>query len=398
MPYFNWKGVNILGDFKKGKLFARSEKELDSLLFERNLALISCYENKLLISFARVSLDDKILFFRQLSVLLDSGVRLAKALKVLAEQISNIKLKKIIFDIETDIQEGFSFSMAMEKHPDIFDELMIRMSQVGQESGNLSKSLTQLCDYLDTTNSFYKKLKSVSVLPLITLVFFIFITLLIFLFVIPKFGDVFKSMNKELPPVTKFILKVSNFLHGNLFVVSTIFILLSLLFLIRYFKKRKFSNIFDRMYIGIPLIGRLAKNSFLVYFLQSVSILLEGGVRLVPAICVVKSSVKTDLFKNSLITLEEKISAGSSLSQAMEECSQDLFPSGLTAMVMVGQESGRLWYTLKKAAEMYQDRVNKSILFFTTAFQPILMIVLGLLITFLIFAIYIPVFSLADVV
>ena len=398
MPYYRWKGINLFGDAKRGKSFARSEDDLDSLLFDRNIAMLSCKNCKIWSFLGSISNEDKINFFRQLSVLLESGVRLPDALRILGEQSENILFGQIVFALESDIQEGVSFGDALGKHPQIFDDLMVKMANVGQESGNLGSSLKQLTSYLEIKQDFRKKLRSASALPMITLAFFVFITMSIFVFVVPKFADIFRTMNKELPTITRVILKISEFLRSYQLFIG-LGILVAFIFLARkYIKKPVLQPVVEMILVRFPLTGSLIKQTSLVYFLRSVSMLLQSGMRLLPAIEITKKSFESSLLKNHLEMLQQDVYAGSSLSQSMTDYPGLLFSQDLVAMVKVGEETGSLGLMLQKAADMYQDKVNRSILFFTTIFQPLLMICLGLLIALLIFAIYIPVFSMADVV
>ena len=394
MPYYSWSGVNIFGDVKKGKVFARSDEDLDKMLFARNIALIKYKNLKIPRFLGKITSDDKIHFFRQLGVLLNSGVRLPDALMILCDQAKHVRLKELIFNIELDILQGLSLSEVLAKYPDIFDDLMAQIVKVGQESGGLGASLVQLSDYLEEKQVFYKKIKSASMLPAITLGFFLFITFVIFAFVVPKFAEVFASIGKELPALTRYILGVSNFLRSSMFIVLLLSAILFLLLLRKYTKFPALKKVSDKMGLAIGVY----RETFLVNFLRSISMMLKGGVRLVPAIHIASSSIKNDTIKLCVEKLEYDVYAGSSLSQSMIDYGGKLFPQDLVAIVKVGEETGKLGVMLDKAADMYRQKISRSILFFTTIFQPLLMIMLGLLITLLIFAIYIPIFGLASTV
>ena len=166
----------------------------------------------------------------------------------------------------------------------------------------------------------------------------------------------------------------------------------------KYVKIEAYKRISQKLCINAPLFGQLYRQSFLVNFLRSISMLLRGGIRLVPAIEISKTSIKNDLIRYRVSKISEDVYAGSTLSQSMTDYGGNIFPQDLVAIVKVGEETACLDTMLDKAADMYQDKVNSSIMFFTTIFQPLLMIVLGLLITLLIFAIYVPIFSLSSVV
>jgi len=398
MPYYSWRGVNVFGDIKKGKAFARSNKDLDTVLFGRNIALLSSSNIKIRPFFNRISPEDKIHFFKQLAVLLDSGVRLPDALAILCDQVKNIQLKQVIFAVESDVLQGICLSEALAKQSHIFSKVEMQIVEVGQESGNVSKCLHQLSDHMVQKRAFYKKLKTASILPLITLAFFFLVTFALFAFVVPRFADVFSSLGKDLPPLTQFILKISAFLRSNMFLFAVGFIILFTFLIKKYVKIKALKKVSEQMCMNAPMFGQMYRQSFLVNFLRSVSMLLKGGMRLVPAIAIAKSSIKNNYIKNKVCKIEQDVCAGSTLSQSMTDYGGNIFPQDLVAIVKVGEETAHLDIMLDKAADIYQEKVNRSIMFFSTIFQPLLMIILGLLITLLIFAIYVPIFSLSAVV
>lgn len=398
MPYYAWQGVNIFGDIKSGKSFARTYDDLDKLLFSQNIAIISHKSAKVFKFFNKISQDDKINFFRQLAVLTSSGVRLPDALMILCDQTNNIELKQVIFQLESDVMAGLSLSEALQKHKNLFDPIVVQIVQVGQESGDFGICLNQLCDYLQERQAFYKKIKSAAMLPLITLGFFFIVAFSIFVFIVPRFADVFLSIGKELPPLTKMILGISDFLQSYYFIFGILASIFFVIILKKCLKMPVIKIFIDKLYINMPFIGEIYRQSFLVQFLRSVSILLKSGVRLVPAINISKGSINNNIIKSQINNLEQDVFAGSSLSESMVNYGDKLFPQDLIAIVKVGEESAMLEVMLERAAFIYFEKISRSIFFFTTIFQPMLMIMLGLLVTLLIFAIYIPIFGLASVV
>jgi len=397
MAYFKWRGIDINGIVRAGKTFARTEKDLDSLLYEREIALLSCSSIRPFLATRSIALDAKIHFFRQLAVLLDSGVMLPEALQVLASLTTNKRLQGIVYTVVADVQEGVPFSQALGRYPKIFDFLTLRMVQIGHEAGRLGYALRQLGDYLETSQAFKKKLKSASTVPLLTFGFFIFIAVTIFLLVIPRFADVFGSMNKELPQVTKLIIQISELLRSSV-IILFLLAFVGLFFVLRWYKKtRKGSELLDKIILKLPWVGDLVKNSSIVYFLQSVSMLLQGGLSLVFAIQISKSTITNSVLLAQVAALQKAVTAGTSFSKAMQQQPNSFFAQDLVSLAKVGEESGQLGPMLKKGANIYQSKVDRSLNFFSRIFQPMLMIILGLLITLLIFAIYLPVFSLSNV-
>lgn len=398
MAYFKWRGVDLAGMSRQGKMFARSEDDLSTTLLEQEIALISCTFLRPRFFSRSVSLDVKISFFRQLAVLLDAGVMLPDALEILGSLINNIRLQEIICDLGADVQEGVPLSEALKKHPDVFDSLMVRMVRVGQETGRLGTALEHLSEYLEATQAFRKKLKSAAMLPMVTFGFFALIAVTIFVFIVPRFADIFKSMKKELPAVTKLVVGISRAMRSSVVLLVIVSIVLVVLAIRQYMKTTRGREAIDRLVLHIPWLGDPIKNSSLTYFLHSVSMLLNSGVRLLKAMEVASLEIKNSVVRSQVEVLQQEVAAGVSLSQAMNRLPNSLFGQDLVSLARVGEESGNLGDMLKKGAAVYQEKVRRSLVFFTTVFQPMLMIILGLLITLLIFAIYLPVFNLANVV
>jgi len=398
MAYFKWKGVDLHGNECSGKLFATSEKNLCNQLLEREIALITYKPSRQWFSFRPITIDEKINFFRQLAVLLDAGVLLPDALHVLSSLLKNVSLKEIVLSLKKHVLSGESLSKALEQYPGIFGSLMVRMVRVGQESGKLSSALDRLSSYLESTQSFRKKLKSAALIPVVTFGFFLLITSVIFVWIVPRFESLFSSMKKELPFATKTILQTSRFLRSWYLLVFIAGIILLSIFVHWYSKTTKGKNILDKFVLHIPWLGTLSKQKTVVYVLYSLSMLLNSGIRLVQAITISNKSVINSVLQKQLTLLQQEITAGVSLSQAMQKLNNTLFDHDIIAIAHIGQESGQLGNMLEKGAKLYQEKVNKSITFFTTIFQPLLMIILGLMILLLIFAIYLPVFNLAHIV
>ncbi len=398
MPYFKWRGIDISGDGCSGKMFARSKKELDGFLFDREIAMLSCSDLKPLLLFSSIGLAEKIDFFRQLSVLLRAGVMVPQGLHILSKIIGNIRLRTIICSVTSSVLEGLTLSKALEDHPEVFDFLTIKMIRIGQETGRLHYALEQLCDYLDAARIFKKKLKSLALIPCITFGFFLLIATVIFVVIIPRFQAMFSSMNKELPPITKIVVSISEALRSGTVLWVLVGIIILVVAIRLYFKTIQGKETFDRFIMHVPWLGDLIKNSSLVYFLHSVSMLFGSGVRLLKSMNISNKSIKNSVLKKHVDQLQEDVAAGMLLSQSMKGIPSSFFEDDLIALAKVGEESGNLGPMLKKGADIYQEKVNRSIAFFTTIFQPLLMIVLGLLITLLVFAIYLPVFNLANVI
>ncbi|HEV2601749.1 MAG TPA: type II secretion system F family protein [Candidatus Babeliales bacterium] len=399
MPYFNWQGVTLTGKVKQGKLFARTREELDTILLRRDIALLKTTPVSSIWLFrGGIALAIKIGFFRQLASLLQAGVLLPDALLILTEQIDHPKFQEVLYAISNEVHQGEPAHVAMAKHGAVFDGLMIYLVDVGNQAGALPQALIMLSDYLETKQGFKKKIRAAALMPAITLGFFCAIALFIFLVIIPQFKQIFMSMHKEVPYVTQLLINMSDGLMSwvGLFVIGGIIALG--FFGKMYVKTATGSKVVDALLLRITIVGDLVRQSALMTMTQSIALLLEAGMPLLSALRAARTTVANSVLQEQMRYLEQAVSSGSSLSVAMAQHPEQLFEQAAISMIKVGEESGQLNGLLRKVAMKYQEEVSRQLTLFTALFQPFLIVVLGVLITALIFAVYLPIFNLANVV
>ncbi len=398
MPYYKWCGVELTGTIKTGRIFARSVEHLDALLFKREIALLKskCLTRRLIKT--PIRLNHKIHFFQQLSVLVDAGVLLPEALALVAEQIEHTGLREVAHDLADSVQQGIGLSKAMQRYPRVFNQIMVQLIKAGEESGKLPQALDALCSHVQATHDFYLRLRSALLLPGITFAFFMLVVGIIFVVIIPQFAGIFASAQVPLPALTKTILAMSNFMNSRSMLLVLLGLGIGALFAWRYSKSVSGKRLVDKLVISLPFIGPLLKKRFVAYFLRAVALLLEGGVHVVPALRMIAASVNNRILREYITELEVAVTAGSSLSDAMARHSQALFSQDIVAMAEVGQESGRLASILKKGASSYHAKLVRQLSLITMLVQPTIMIILGLLVALLVFAIYVPIFELSSVV
>jgi len=398
MPYYNWVGIDWFGNVHSGKYFARSEADLSKLLLSKEIGLIKA--NKVIHKslFRPIGFSNSVNFFKELSILVDSGVLLPNALSITKHQVSNNRLKKVIEEIEFEVREGKTFSRAISNYPYLFDYLIVQIITAGEESGKLGRSLILLSSYLEKREKFNQRLRSVLILPFITFSLFIFITLIIFLFIIPSFSSIITFSNQNVPALTKKLLDISSFLRNKGLIVISIAILSFAILINRVLKVKKAKLLIDKFLLKMPFIGSLIKFLNLTYFLQSLSLMINGGIHLLNSLELTGLSIKNEFFKNNFHKLYKDVQQGNSLSHAMTENKNNLFFPNLIAMIKVGEESGNLDEMLTRASIFYFEKSERLINFFLTVLQPILLIILGLMIALLIFAVYIPMFNLPNIV
>jgi len=398
VPYFKWRGVDITGTLRYGKLSARSPKHLDTLLFKRGIALLSSSPVYLFWFSRTIRLSLKIEWLRQLTILIKSGVLLPEALSIVADQVNHPVLQDIVHAIAESVYKGISLSSAVKQHKGIVDPIVIQLIQVGQESGNLTDTLDAAVLYLEMEHDFYTKLRSVLLMPLLAGLFLLGITLIIFGVIVPRFVDIFTSLQQNIPPLTQLIIRISIFVRSWRMIFCISIALLFCWFGKRYFKTPSGKIVRDHLFLRLPFVGNIIQQQLLAYTLQSLALLENSGIDVVLALHIVAGSIDNVVLKKQLDYLSYEVSTGKSLSEAMRISAYSLFTEEVIAMVHIGQESGNISVLLEKAAQIYREKSSRQLYLFTILLQPFLIIVLGILVTILIFAVYMPMMDLAHVI
>src|SRR3990167_3729233 len=267
MPYYRWRGVELTGNIRKGRLFAQSAEHLDELLLKREIAILSSKPIKEW--FPRpIRTADRAQLFSQLATLIDAGVLIPDALMIVANQVSNSQLQEIMHEVARLVTQGLSLSQALERYPQLANPIMIQLIRAGEESGDISTTLTALCTHLMATADFYKRLRAALILPAITLLFFTGVLLVIFIGIMPRFIDVFASMGKEIPPLTRNMLAISNALQSPMVGLVLSILALGALLAWRLRTNAKVRRALDRALLNLPLIGPILQQRFLAYSMQ----------------------------------------------------------------------------------------------------------------------------------
>lgn len=340
MPQFRWFGIDLGGRMHSGTMMARSVDELSSVLFNDEIALLKCTLKKPLPFIQSVPLHVKIEFFKQLGLLLSSGIFLDQALYLIVHQIKNRFFKTVVQDILIDIQHGVSLSRALRNYATIFDDVTISMVEAGQESGDLVQALKELCDHQEMFLHFKKKVQSILLMPAITFLFFIGIALIIFTIIVPTFSVMFVSANQPMTRNTEYMILLSDFLRSRWSVIAGLIIVCAV-GVIKYYVLTcaSLKKIVQQCLLKTPVIGTLIRTITFAYFFQSLALLTKSGVHLITAFSISYQSIGNIVLKQYIEQIYDALSQGNSLSQSVNQQSH-LFSDHIMALISVGQESG----------------------------------------------------------
>lgn len=398
MPYYAWNGVTLTGNYQKGTVFSRSEKDLEQYLLKQDIALVGSKQYRVRWwQHSSVPLSLKIHFFRQLATLLASGVFLSQALDSVSQGMKNSLLfQKISVELADKVQQGTSFSVALAGYDGMFDTVIIQMVAVGEQTGTLAATLTTLCHQLEAKRDWQARIRSALVLPIMTFCFFMCCATLLLVCIVPRFITIFEHHKAELPYATKQLIALSAFVSSYHCLIGCVVLCVLLRAVCRYAFYAGGKQITDRYILRIPWLNTLVRTYVVAQAFRALVMLITQGVQVVEALRMVRLTTAHTVLKEQLLYVEYQMRAGVPMSQAMQQLHAPLFDEELIAAVRIGEKSGNAGAMLQPTVDEYAERVKLTFVTSIALLNPILMVAMGLLVAFLIIAVYLPVFSLAS--
>jgi type II secretory pathway component PulF len=333
-------------------------------------------------------------FTRQMALLLRSGVPILKSLEITEAQLPKGAFKKIVQSIVADIQEGLFFSEAIAKHK-CFTPLYVNMVKAGEISGNFSPALRQLADFLIRSKRLRSSVTSAIMYPALILVTSIMILAVLLTFVVPTFTRIFADLGGDLPVITKCLIVFGDVMGkwGWLLFVA---MGLTVFFFGLYSRTKKGAFALNNLIWRLPLFGELTKNVALERFCRCLGVMLDSGVDLVKSLEATREVLVQPVLKKALTSILDEVQEGTSLSLAMEHVS--MFPLSLVRIIGVAEESGSLSKTFMEVASDYEDEVNMAITGMLSLLEPIMIVVMGGIIGFVVIGLFMPIFLMGSMV
>jgi len=336
-----------------------------------------------------------IMFTRQLSSMLSSGLTLMQGLLILKDQINDPSLKGVLEGLVEDVEEGKMFSQGLQKYPKVFDPLYVALIKAGESSGFLDKILLRLADNLEKDQALRGKLKSALTYPAIVVVLMIVVVIIMMLFVIPQLSSLYNSLNVTLPLPTLIVVGISNFFVSFWWLV---FIITGgLIYGFNKWRKTEAGKLMiDVVTLKIPVVGRLIQQTVLAEFTRTLGMLIGAGALVVDSLHQSADVADNKIYKSAILEIAARVEKGISVGDAMTVYS--LFPPILIQMVKVGEQTGKLDESLMKASEYFEREVNGLVSTLTSAMEPFIMVVLGLGVAFLVVSVISPIYNLTSAI
>lgn len=338
----------------------------------------------------KVKLKDIAIFCRQFYTMVDAGVQIDNCLEILSTQLTHQELRKALGEIYDDVKRGDSLADSMAKHNEVFPELLLKMIQSGEVSGNLDTILLRMSVYYEKENKINNKVKNAMIYPSVLAIVATVAVTIILTFVMPTFIEMFDQNGIELPLITKGLLWTSDFITSHALI--TIIFLFVVFFLYRLYSKTSHGKYtISQLKLSIPILKPLNQKIIVSRFTRTLSTLLSSGMPLVQSIQIVSEVVQNKVAEEALSTVREELVKGEGLSAPMKECK--IFPPMLSSMIHIGEETGVLDDILYKTADFYDDELEAQIQATTALIEPLLIVVMGVVIGVIVLAIMIPMFE-----
>ncbi|NDL68231.1 type II secretion system F family protein [Anaerotalea alkaliphila] len=343
----------------------------------------------------KVTSKDLAFFCRQLHAMLTAGSTVLRCLDIMKQQLDHKVLRATVGQMHTDVQKGKVLSKAMADHPKVFPNLMVFMVESGELSGTLDDILERLAVYFEKDYKLKNKVKSAMVYPIVLVVLSIVVVNFLVLFIMPTFVGMFESSGVELPGTTKFLLGVSRFFFNNIGIIF-IGIFLVLVLIVRFIASDAGRLFIDRIKLKIPVVKELNVKIMTARFSRNLSTMLSSGVPLLTALENISRIIGNKVVENMLQEYREEIQKGTELHVAVKN--SHFFPPMLDNMMEIGKESGTLDNILGKTADYYDEEVEQALQRLVTLFEPMMILVLGVVIGFIVISMYMPLFDLAQTI
>ena len=335
----------------------------------------------------KVSLDDLVIFSRQMYSLAKSGIPILRSVKGLADTTSSKRMTAALNDVADQLERGRTLSSALHKHTQVFGRLFVSIVHVGENTGKLDAAFLQLSFYLEREQETRKQIKAATRYPMFVMIAIVIALVIMNIMVIPIFADMFKSFGAELPLMTRILLTTSEFFITK-WPHLLVGIALSILFLVRYLRTENGRYKWDRTKLKLPIVGSLFERTLLGRFARSFSMMLVSGVPLTSALNLVAEAVDNAFMAERILNMRKNIEKGESLSRVAS--SSKLFTPLVLQMINVGEETGRVDELLAEAAEFYEREVDYDLKNLTSKIEPILISVVAGMVLVLALGIFTP--------
>lgn len=400
MARYSYTGRELNGNLTSGILDALDESTAVRMLRARNVIPIEIsvtdgeqnqQSDKVGLFTPMVSLSDQVLFCRQMYSLTKAGIPILRSVSGLAESSSSLRLRIALADIIAQLERGRSFSSALHQHATVFGQMFVSVIHVGENTGRLDEAFLQLSDYLEREQETRKQIKAATRYPIFVVIALVAAFIILNVFVIPKFADMFHKFNAELPLMTRALIATSDFVINQWY-----WILLALgsagYGVYRYLSSPDGRYKWDRQKLKLPILGTIFNRSLLARFSRSFSMMLRAGIPMTTALNLTADAVDNRFVGSKIVEMRQRIEKGENLTRVSQ--SSGLFTPMVMQMINVGEETGRVDELLEEVSEFYEREVDYDIKSLTAKIEPLLIVIVAIMVLILALGIFTPMWDL----
>ena len=394
-----FKAIDLTGRQAKGELDAESKQHVADQLKSRGLIVLDIADKRsskeiTLPGSNKVKLTDMAIMTRQLATMVSSGMTILKALYVLEGQTESKPLADTLTKVRKDVEAGLPLSDALERHPKTFNQLFVAMTRAGETGGVLEQSLLRVADQIESEDSLRRQVKSAMVYPGVIMTFAMLVMIALMVFLVPVFEKIFKDFGGDLPMITKITVGVSDFITGRWYIGIAMAV-----GGVIGFKKWKNSEggrkQWDAIRLKIPFkIGTIVQKVALARWSRTLSALTTAGVPLLQALEITGKTAGNHVIEKAMGDVIENVKRGGTIAAPLKDL--PIFPNMVTHMIGVGEETGALDTMLSKVADFYEDQVESAVKSLTSILEPLMIVVVGAIVGFIVIAMYMPMFKVYD--
>jgi type IV pilus assembly protein PilC len=401
MATYAFKALDFSGVSTKGEMEAGDKQAVAAQLRSKGLIVVDIEEQTpasagdILARFKRVKPDELVIATRQLSTMVNSGMSLLRSLYVIEEQTENDKLRDIWIEVRKDVEAGLALSDALAKHPDLFNELYVAMVQAGETGGILDNTLVRVAEQLEKDAALRRQIKAAMIYPALIGGFAFVVLFALVAFLVPVFEKIFKDFGGDLPAITKFTVFLSHLATDRFYVLFGG--MFAVVFAFRKWKNSERGRMqWDRLKLKFPMkIGDIVQKVALARFSRTFSGLIAAGVPMLEAIDITGKTSGNKVIEKAMFEVRESVKKGGSLTAPMMDV-PEAFPVMVTQMIGVGEETGALETMMTKIADFYEEQVEAAVKALTSILEPIMIMVVGGIVGFIVIAMYLPMFKVYD--
>lgn len=343
--------------------------------------------------FGGVKTKELVVMTRQLSTLIDAGLPLLRSINVLIAQLKPCKLRDILREIASDIQSGSTFAESLSKHPKQFDRLYVNMVRAGEVGGLLETVLQRLAIFMERREALKRRVKGALIYPIAVILIAGGIVSFLLLKVVPVFADIFTEFGGDLPAPTKVLIAAGDFMIYKWWVLLTA-LCWTIIGLKLAMRSKQVKRVFDRIILKVPLVGDLVTKVAVARFARTLGTLITSGVPILQALKITRETIGNEVIQNAVDAVHESVKEGDTIAAPLDK--SKVFPPMVVNMIDVGEETGSLDAMLVKVADIYDAEVENAVDAMLSLLEPLIIIVLGGIIGFIVVALYLPIFTLGD--